>query len=159
MGLDAYVLCACFREGKTKPHPLPDLLIDDAIYGPGLDQSAAPTLEQWLLHDRWRLDACEHKNGELIHKRLGNMSWIGAVRADVESIERTSSSRFPLVLDKVVFDGTHSGDWIPPGDVPELSNEVSALREFVLDEFLSDFVRSMSELCEASLKTGNPILF
>ena len=159
MGLDAHVLCTCFRDGRTKPHPIPALLAYDEVDGPILDTNKNPTLAQWLEHDSWRVSACEHPNGELVAIRLGNMSRIAAVRSDIESIERTSRDRFPIVLEKVVYDGIHSSDHIPVSEVPQLQNEINMLRSYIRDEYLSDFVDSMAKLCDASLRTRNPIVF
>ncbi len=159
MGLDAHVLCTCFREGKTKPHPFPELLVYDEVEGPVLDSDAEPTLEQWQDHDRWRANACPHKDGELISIRLGNISLIAQLRADIESIKQPSTEHFAVLLEKVLYSGTHSGDFVPANEVPELRHEVNLLCKHPLDEPLAEFVDSMTKLCEASLQSGNPIVF
>ncbi len=69
--------------------------------------------------------------------------------------------RFPILLEKVLYDGTHSGDWIPSEQTVDLLKEVDIVlhsRE-ILGDAEKEFFLSMKRLCKASIETGNPIVF
>jgi len=38
-------------------------------------------------------------------------------------LQDNSPNAFPLLLERVVYNGMHSGDWIAAGDVPRLISE------------------------------------
>jgi hypothetical protein len=157
MGLDAWVCCNCVREGKAKAHPFPEKLVFDDGGQPALNDGASNV--DWIAHDRWLAESCEH-GGFLLSVRLGNISMIAHVREFLGDLQRTSS-RFPLLLEKVFYDGIHSGDSIPSADVPQLLKEVdTVLRSSnTFDSTDKEFFASMTRLCEASIATGNPIVF
>jgi hypothetical protein len=65
------------------------------------------------------------------------------------------------LLNHVVYDGTHTGDWLPAKQTATLIKEVDlvlASRD-ILTPGEKEFFESMKRLCEASLATGNPIGF
>jgi len=92
----------------------------------------------------------------LIAKRIGNIALVAFLRDEVEKIGK---STFPIVLGKVLYSGTPCGDAIPARDVAALSRELKSFERHQLTRELGDFVVDMKELCEASLATGNPIVF
>jgi hypothetical protein len=59
------------------------------------------------------------------------------------------------------YNGIHSGDSIPRADVPPLLKEVDTVLRVsnTLDSMDREFFTSMERLCEASIATGNPIVF
>jgi hypothetical protein len=69
--------------------------------------------------------------------------------------------RFPILLEKVLYDGTHTGDWIPAKKTPALLREVETVLHSrdILADSEKEFFDNMKQLCEASLNTGNPIMF
>jgi hypothetical protein len=73
----------------------------------------------------------------------------------------TCGPRFPILLEKVIYDGTHTGDWIPIKQSPALLKEVDIVLHSsdILAESEKEFFGNMKELCEASIATGNPIMF
>jgi len=84
---------------------------------------------------------------------------IAHVRELLGDLQRTNL-RFPILLENVVCDGTHSGDSISTPDVPPLLKEVNTmLLRNTLDSMDKGFFTSMKRLCEASIATGNPIVF
>jgi len=64
-----------------------------------------------------------------------------------------------LLLERVVYDGVHSGDWIAARDVPQLMGESRKLQSLTSDRVIVEFTNDMMELAEASIATINPIVF
>lgn len=155
MGLDAHVCCNCIKEGIAPPHPFPELLILDDTGEPTLGSHEEINMDQWLQHDAWYILSCPH-SGRLLKKRLGNISLIDQVRLFLDLRSVTS---FPILRTKVVYDGIHGGDWIAPTDSERLMEEAKRLREIATTPVIAQFAADMIELAEASVATGNPIVF
>ena len=115
MGLDAFVRCRCFEEGKLKPGPIPfeDLYIDDEefICSKLLDQKRKElSSEQFeeLYGDLerdfvdWTYNACEHEDGEICSERVGNFCGLLSIGAVLSSDE--GESKYPL-LNNMLPDG------------------------------------------------------
>ena len=155
MGLNAWVCCNCAKEGLAQPHPFPELLVFNETGEPTLKSEREISLPIWMTHDKWYRDSCSH-SGHLISKRLGNIALVGHVRG---FLEENSPNDFPLLLERVVYSGVHSGDWIAAQDVPRLMNETRKLQALTSNSAISEFAQDMMELAEASIATGNPIVF
>jgi hypothetical protein len=155
MGLDAWVCCNCIKEGHAPPHPFPKLLKFDETGEPILKGDGDIELKLWLKHDKWRRTSCPH-SGYLVEKRLGNIATVAYFR---EFLENNSPLGFPLLLERVVYSGTHSGDWLAARDVPQLLAEAQTLQGLTNDPLVLEFANAMVELAEASIATGNPIVF
>ena len=106
MGLDAWVCCNCIKEGKAPTHPFPELLAFDKTGEPVLKSNDDINLKLWLKHDKWHRNSCPH-SGYLVEKRLGNIALVAYVRGFLED---NSPHNFPLLFDRVVYSGTHTGD-------------------------------------------------
>ena len=158
MSLDGYVRCTCIREGKAKPHPFPDRLTLDQSSTPSL--TGDPTDEEWETHDEWIQNSREHQ-GFLASEFLGNITRVKNVRDFVKGLQGNPGPKFPLLLKKVVYDGTHTGDWLPANQTAALMKEVDLVlgSRDILTPGEKEFFESMKRLCEASLATGNPIGF
>lgn len=159
MSLDGYVRCDCIREGRVKkPHPFPDRFRWDESSAPSL--GGDPTEEEWEAHEQWVQQSCEHE-GFLASEFLGNITRAKKVREFLRGLQGDPGPKFPTLLKKVVYDGTHTGDWIPAKQTPALLKEVDlvlASRD-ILTPGEKEFFEAMKRLCEASLATGNPIVF
>lgn len=108
MGLDAFVRCRCFEEGKLKPGPIPfeDLYIDDEDYisSKFLDQKRKE-LSSEQFRERygdlesdfldWIDNACEHKYGEICSESVGNFCGVLNIYAALSSDE--GESKYPLL--------------------------------------------------------------
>lgn len=108
MGLDAFVRCRCFEEGKLKPGPIPleDFYIDDEdhICSKFLDQKLEE-LGSDLFWERygdlesdfldWIDNACEHEYGEICSESVGNFCGVLNIYADLSSDE--GESKYPLL--------------------------------------------------------------
>jgi hypothetical protein len=156
MGLDAWVRCDCINRGAALAHPFPELLRFDETGEPTLDTSIGqPPLEKWLKHDEWLRHACPHGD-RLIERRLGNAALIWKVR---ESLASISEGGFPLIRERVIYSDSHSGDWIPAADSRRLLEEARRLRVDTSDPLIVQFATDLIELAQASIATGNPIVF
>ena len=155
MGLGAWVHCNCVKEGKAPPHPFPELLAFDETGEPILKGDGDIDLKLWLKHDKWYRDSCQH-SGYLVEKRLGNATAVAYVRGFLED---NSPNSFPLLLEHVVYSGTHSGDWVAANEVPQLLTETRRLPGLTTDPVIIQFANDLIELAEASIATGNPIVF
>jgi hypothetical protein len=159
MSLDAYVRCTCIRDGKAKkPHPFPDRLVWDETNAPSL--SGEPDDDEWEAHDRWVQESCEHE-GFLVSEFLGNIVRAKNVRDFLKGLQGDPGPKFPILLKKVVYDGTHTGDWVPIKQSPALLKEVNLVlaSKDILTQGEREFFEAMKRLCEASIETGNPIVF
>ena len=154
MGLNASVRCNCIKEGKAPRHPFPELLAFDETGEPALKSDGDIDLKLWLKHDKWYRDSCPH-SGYLVEKRLGNIASVAYVRG---FLEENSPDSFPLLLDRVVYSGTR-GDLVAAIDVPQLLNETRRLQGLTSDPLILQFTNDVIELAEASIATGNPIVF
>src|SRR5580692_10231498 len=107
MALDAFVRCTCIRDGKAKPHPLPDRLTFDESGEPIL--KGDPTDDEWEAHDRWLAESCEHE-GFIVSFFLGNITRVGNLRSFLRYLQGKPGRRFPFRLRKVLNDGRTTGD-------------------------------------------------
>ena len=155
MGLNASVHCNCIKDGKAPPHPFPELLVFDQTGEPTLKSDGGINLESWLKHDKWYRDSCPH-SGHLAEKRLGNIASVAYIRGFLED---NSPNTFPLLLERVVYSGSHSGDWMAASDVPQLLTETRRLQALATVPDIIQFANDVIELAEASIATGNPIVF
>ena len=153
--MDASVHCNCIKEGKAPPHPFPELLAFDQTGEPILKKEGEIRLDLRLAHDKWHRNSCAH-SGYLVDRRLGNISLVAYVR---EFLQSHSPNDFPLMLERVVYSGSHCGDWIALSDVPQLLAETRRLQGLTSDPLILEFANDVAALAEASLATGNPIVF
>jgi hypothetical protein len=158
MSLDAFVRCNCVRDGKAKPHPFADRLIFDERGEPSLSGDVSE--EDWETHHRWLSESCDH-NGFMVGESLGNITLAKHLRDFLRGLQGDPAPRFPILLKKVVYDGTHTGDWIGSKEAARLLQEVDTVLHSsdILSESEKGFFASMKRLCEASIATGNPIVF
>lgn len=116
--------------------------------------------DEWDAHDQWLAHSCEH-GGVLAAERLANITLAKHLRQFLKGLQGTAGPRFPILLDKVLYDGTHTGDRILSRYAPGLLNEVDLVLHSsdILAPSEKAFFHSMRRLCEASIETGNPIVF
>ncbi len=160
MGLDATVYCDCYAKGQIRrPPPQPELVYIDENGQvslkwdqPGADQSA--------FYD-WLENACEHgPMGELVSHHIGNIARVAYLRGALSE----SVGRFPVLLSKVVYNGTHSGDALGIDDVQRVRSEMEQLRDVhgpnrADEQVIREFERQMLELIDASQRVQKPIVF
>ena len=104
--------------------------------------------ESEQLSRKYQLEAAEH--------RLGNTAEIRALREEAMRLIGPES----VVVKRVLYSGTHSGDAIPVESVSSLAAEVSSIHNASLQsaEFRR-FIDAMKELVRVAEEEGNPIVF
>lgn len=161
MGLDACVYCDCYEKGRLLTPPPEGMSLKIGPDG-GLErQIPGDSLELDLAFDEWRnFHACGHQGGVFIHHRLGNMGLVALLLSELQK-ERY---RYPILCERVVYSGAHSGDFLAMEIIPALQRELDLLAGFKCgtrksDEFMADFRTQMGELAAAALFLGKPIAF
>lgn len=160
MGLDAVVYCNCFRTGKLLELPLAEwgAYVSERT---GAIECATQTFEEQLAFDQWlNFRACEHADGILAQHRFGNLALIALIRSELTR----SQSDFPVLLNQVLSDSFHSGDYLSQEDIYRLQAELDKLKFFRCSN--SDTQKSidtlrwqMEELVRCAKVTNNPIVF
>jgi len=119
-----------------------------------------PSTEEWAAHDRWFAESCEH-GGYVLCERLGNITLAAHLRDFLMGLEGHPGPKFRILLKKVLYNGTHTGDAIPVSMSAELEKEVDIVLHStdILTDTEKEFFLSMKRLCRASIETGNPIVF
>lgn len=97
MGLDAFVPCRCWEEGRCKPPPEGYEIFRDPETG-ALDATnyGDPGLSWEELAD-WRFSACEHEEGEYAVERVSNWSGVTAFRDELNRL----ADHFPVLLAEI----------------------------------------------------------
>lgn len=161
MSLDGRVFCDCYEKGRLRePAPSGVILRVEPDGSLGCEGNVG-SLDADLAWDEWREHlACEHSGGVLLHHRLGNISLIGLLRSELHR----DVSRFPSLLTRVLYSGSHAGDFLETDVIPALQREIEALAVFKCDKleaqvFVAQFRRQMSELVAAAISVNKPIVF
>ena len=158
MGLDASVYCDCFERGTLlKPPPLGCTVVvsADGSLSHQDGESGDSAFDEWV----WG-SACEHEDRRLLHHRIGNIALVAALRQELNR----HADQFPLLLSKVLYSGTHCGDFLRVAQVKQLRPEIERLNsvssgDAKMNSYLKDFANQMAELADASIKIGKPISF
>lgn len=181
MALDAGVYCDCVEKGLTLVPLPPNATVHT-------EDDGCPRI---LLGDReevytdWDDFPCEHKIRRLVYHRLGNIALVGLLRAELARDQEA----FPLLLKKVLYNGSHCGDWLPLNLISELRMELEKLKTFrchgnmpeallprllwkwfhlgryhytsasECDDFMQAFRQQMVELADAATRMNKPIAF
>ena len=119
-----------------------------------------PSKEEWEAHLQWLGESCEHE-GYLQSLFLGNLTRVGHLRSFLRGLQGSPGPKFPILLEKILYAGTHTGDWISSKIAAKLLKEVDTVLHSsdILADSEKEFFTHMKILCEASIATGNPILF
>lgn len=183
MALDAQVYCDCLEKGRVS-----------GVQAEGIEVKIEPDGSSRLYkkgklvdHDHYDYDiyTCDHTDRVLVGHRLGNIGLISLLRFEL----KRDVAQFPILLQKVIHDGIHSGDWLCLETVREMQAELERLRDFktigtkaqtgftaallqdlglikgsyvgaeASAQFVREFRAQMLELSEASLSIGKPIAF
>jgi hypothetical protein len=96
-----------------------------------------------------------------VEKRIGNIVLVDLLKSELEKVLGQTSSQ-ALLITKVLYSGTHSGDMISMEDHRSLRNEIALIRGISgshMSSKLKNFLADMEELIAASEHQGNPIVF
>jgi hypothetical protein len=160
MALDAFVYCDCFEKDNLRCNPPGGL---QPILAPNGDITCdAPTDRDWFAFATWKQDkACLHPGMLLKHFRLGTAYQIDQLRAQLQNKER---SRFPILLTKILYSGTHTCDWLPLDLLPQLTLELKSLNIASIPsspeaETIRHLKIQLAELIIAAQMVQKPICF
>lgn len=183
MGLDAFVYCDCLEKGRVA-----------GVMAEGLHVKIEPDGHPWLYkhgklvdhdHHDYNAYSCNHTDRILVHHRLGNIGLVSLLRFELQR----NHENFPILLEKVVYNGIHANDWLTVDVVKAMQIELEKLRAFPTQgtkskvgffailskdlginksgylsakesaQLIEYFREQMLELSEASLSTGKPVAF
>jgi hypothetical protein len=133
MSLDACVYCDCLEMGRIVLPKHVVIRVESDGY-PTVIQHEEEISED---HRDWQLYMCQHERHRLCHHFLGNMALIGLLRAELTPFK----DEYPLLCEKVIYNGIHAGDWLGRTTFSQLPLELEKLRTFqCAGNFPSSFV-------------------
>ena len=158
MALDAFVYCDCFERDNLRSDPPRGMALrtrpnGDIICDP-------PDNAAWHAFADWKLErACLHQGMILVRHRLGSDMAIENIRVELQK----EPLRFPILLEKVVYSGSHTCDCLPLRELPKLTEELKRVNPDSAHGRVSDALRlfkiQMAELVIAAQLTKKPICF
>jgi len=116
-------------------------------------------------HDRWEsLRPCQHDRFWLIERWLGNVSSIGSIRAFLNEHSGDPATEYPVLWSQVIYDGSHSGDFLTTHAVQQLREEVDRLSNTENlptsdSTHLVELLGNLEDLVQASRSVNKPISF
>ena len=158
MGLNAFVFCDCYEKGRLKrPPPNPEFVY---VLPHGDIDCRSDDPKVLKRFDRWRPNACRHREGVLAGDSFGSITGIDLLRNMLTPQRRI----LPTLLNHVIWSGSHTGDHLTVKQVQKLSVELDRLKEFrcgakVIDLEIQAFRRRLARLVRVALKAGRPIAF
>jgi len=158
MALDAFVYCDCFEKKNLRCDPPAGVRVSPQATGDLLCDSFDE--DAWSAFVTWKhTKACPHHGMILLRHRLGTENGINALRTELQK----EANRYPMLLQKILYSGTHTCDWIPVEAIDPLANEVKQLNVSRAEREVADalhvFQIQMAELIIAAKHTGKPICF
>jgi hypothetical protein len=143
MGLDALVY-------KNKKH----LPFDAEALGAAYDADTGEYyFEDAELEQKYPPDLCV-----AIAKPLGNLHVIARLRDELTGALAEDS----VVHAKILYSGTHTGDWLPLSALGDVEAELFVIEQFLAgrkSRLLDEFIANMRELMAAARREENPIVF
>jgi hypothetical protein len=158
MALDAFVYCDCFETHNLRSDPPAGLNVKT---DPSGDIACnAPDERSWSAFVAWKQSkACLHQGMILLRHRLGTSEQVDRLREELQK----QPTPLPLLLERVLYSGTHTCDWIPSAHIAQLAEEVKQLTPERADRAIADalqlFKIRMAELIIAAQHAGKPICF
>ncbi|MEV4255146.1 hypothetical protein AB0J52_18490 [Spirillospora sp. NPDC049652] len=126
MGLDAFVLCRCWQDGRTTEPPVPRERIKSDDYGPYLDGESGATLLMDPLDgvfQMWKAGAaCPHEHMEIARERIASWGGVASLR---QAMENAGWERFPVLREHLP---ESNGGELPAERADEALAELAAFR-------------------------------
>lgn len=94
MGINATVMCNCYREGRARPCPVPEHFYYDPSVTPSLDLDVAGHEEEHARFKSWLLEACPHPY--MVYASEFISSWRG-FRTFSDAVEELGVGQFPML--------------------------------------------------------------
>ena len=96
MGLDASVMCNCYRQGKAVPCPFPEHFIVDADGFPALDLPYEYNEDKFDAFDTWLATCCDHPNMDYAAVFVANSK---GYQSFLEALEQVAGEFMNALLD------------------------------------------------------------
>lgn len=125
----------------------------------------SPTPHSWALESivRRRSSALA---GTVAGCRLGNAAAVEFMREAISSANRDPARNLAILWHKVIYSGTHTGDWLTLAEVRQLKKEIPRVRlqspkkmSTKDRQFFHEFLANLDMLIAASLNVKKPIVF
>ena len=168
MGLDAIVFCDCIEKKRLKVlHPLPKQLYIAPNGSPQIRSNDLHKIEQ---HDEWmEVPPCNHEFMQADGAELGNATHIQMVRNALAAVlDDPRRSKCPILMKRVLYSGTHTGDHLTVKQVQRLADELQSLQKadlsnssMLLEEAngVNATLKAIRRLSNVPLKLNKPIAF
>lgn len=91
----------------------------------------------------------------LAHVFLGNINAVADVREEVKHLLSAES----VLLSAVVYDGTHTGDSLNPGQVKQLLAEISVVEQQRPSPHTLEFLRKLRRVAQVAVEHQRPLSF
>jgi hypothetical protein len=167
VGLDAVVFCNCVEKKRLRvPHPYPQLLYIDANGSPEIDSDDSAKMEE---HYEWmELPPCKHSGMQFCGATLGNAGGIHFLKARFQAVLKAKRLKCPVLMRRVLYSGTHTGDHLTVAQVAKLAAELKGLQKIdfkelgVLTEdlrYIKQMLKELEQVVQAAEKLGKPIAF
>ena len=167
MGLDAVVFCNCVETSKLKvPHPFPRLL---HIWKNGSPEIRSKDEAKIAAHDSWMaLPPCKHEDMMIDGCSLVNAGGASVIYEVLLRAEKQSRIRFPILLNRVFYSGTHCGDFLTLVQIKKLDVELRQVRRQKLTDlgvakgdvkWITEVFANLARLVKIAQKIGKPIAF
>ena len=158
MALDAFVYCDCYEKHHLRSDPPVGVIVK--IEPSGDVSCSAADERSWSAFMAWKqTKACLHQGMILLRHRLGTSEQIDLLRAELQKLPK----QLPLLLNSVLYSGTHTCDWIPSSRLTELAEEVKQLAPEHAQGAAKDALQllkiRLAELIIAAQHVGKPICF
>jgi hypothetical protein len=143
MGLDATV----YRNRKNLPAHLQERVTSDTESG------------EIYFRDAADIGIFESSHLKAWHEYIGNIALVTFIR---EEVAKAFGNREGLLSRKVVYSGSHAGDFIPFSDVDSLDREIDELERDTMSSRspeLTTFIEQMRKLVAAAIREENSIVF
>ncbi len=167
MGLDAVIFCDCVEQRRLRvPHPYPRLLYIRSNGSPEIRTKDSTKIEE---HDKWmELPPCEHEEMMVDGDWLGNIGMIERAREALEHTLIPANINCPVLLGKVLYCGSHTGDYLTIPQVRRLEKELAQLRRLNFKDsgisvadvrLIKAVTKKLERFVKASLRINKPIAF
>ena len=165
--MDAVVFCNCVETGRLRvPHPFPRQLYALKNGRPAIRSVDVAKIEK---HIAWtELPPCRHEDMMVDGCSLGNAGGVGVIYKVLSRAEQPPKIKFPILLNKVFYSGTHCMDFLTLTQIRKLDVELKQLRKLKLTglgfatsevEWVSGILVNLTRLVRVAQKVGKPIAF
>jgi uncharacterized protein YjiS (DUF1127 family) len=120
-------------------------------------------------HEAWlEMLPCKHEEMQLDGCSLGNAGGVGAIFEALSSAQKPPKKKLPILLNKVFYCGSHTGDFLTLAQVRKLDMELKQLRKQKLTDlgiekwdvkWVTEIFVNLARLVKVAQKVGKPIAF